>query len=363
MGFRSNKVTFQELKNPTATLPEFSDILSKMRKRSVPPSSDIKDLEVKGWAPGNGILLPLELENCVVDSSLFYVRLVSCERKVPASLLAEHVKLEESVLKKAEGKEFLSKKEKSEIRDSVIERLAPQQPVSYSASEVVITRSGRVFTDATSSSKMDAVRNYLQDATGILFEPMTPEVRLLCKLSKEKLSSISNVTFSPEKPALSTIDSLGANCLTSWLWFSDKGGKAPDGSSLIFDGDVTLEADDEGALKVVLQKGVPSVARELNEALLAGKKLTKASLALVSSGQQVSYFSLNAEDFKISAFKPELSDDDENLSADQKFSTLITAAEILSDAVTDWLCLYTGWAEDDKIKSEWLAWTKERTMR
>jgi hypothetical protein len=265
---------------------EFSKDAVKMFGRYAAPTLDKLGTDpVHGWVGGRHLLdVPITENNAFFGGHLRLI-LMKAERKVPAALLRAECMLEELAHMQAEGKAFVDRKTRSEIRKEVLNRLLPQMPPTLKGiSFVHDERAGIVYSTATSENQMDAFCVNFQKATGLDLIPVTADT-LIAKLRKINPRDLSLTSFSPEVADEEMEDAPGQDFLT-WLWFASeaRGGifKSKDHGNfaVALEGPLGFQRSGAGAHEITLRKGLPTVSAEAKTALLSGKKLRRARLML-----------------------------------------------------------------------------------
>ncbi len=260
----------------------------------------------RGWTMG-GKLLDVELRPTGAGR-LVYVAARRAERKVqPALLEAATAKAIQERLA-AEGKAFLRKAERAEVRRSVEDALLDEAQASL-ASAPLLTEVGKsvAFCGATADAELDALAMLVMGSHLPGFHLAVPE--RMAALEGVSLLGRAGTVFTPKSQALFHELRLGCEFLT-WLWWASEtqGGTFPRAGygaiTAAVEGPLTLaDAEAAGAKQVRLDDGIPTASAEAKAALLAGKTLKRARLALAADADLVFGFTLDGEDFSFRATK------------------------------------------------------------
>ena len=270
-----------------------------------------------GWVTGHGLLdTNIDLGNSQLGGC-YYLTLRQAVRKIPSSLLAALCRREEQAVMRAENKQYLSGKQKREIKEDMIEMHLNKMPPSLSGITVVIEpNSGLLYVGATSNTQIDLfVENFVQ-VTDMEPIQLTPELILEREFK----------TTSAEFPQLS-IDgrnngeiSIGRDFLMYLWYFGETVGKLQDPDygefDLMIEGPLVFAGDDDdrGSAETSVKKGgSPLRSAEAKAAISVGKKLKKAKLTITRLNQ-IWTGTFDADKFVFSGFKlpegEEMNDDE-----------------------------------------------------
>ena len=104
------------------------DAVTRFNNHVAPPLKNLGSQSQQGWVGGRHLLdAPITDENAYYGGYL-RLALVKAERKVPTSLLRAECMLEEVAYMQEEGKPFVDRKARSDIRKQVMSRLLPTMP-------------------------------------------------------------------------------------------------------------------------------------------------------------------------------------------------------------------------------------------
>lgn len=339
-----------------------NDTVLQLNDHRLPAMDYVKDAPVYGWAPGQDILPGREI---TADSLNHHghtmATLVRAERKIPTNLLRAECRAAERVRLQADGRAFLSRHDRQEIRESIVARLLPTvTPSLHGATMIHAPNSPLLFTDAVSTAAADCLVIHFRHALGFAPEPVDPQTaaRIFAKVDTRDWMPAS---FSPAMRAEGVDNSPGMDFLT-WLWFrSETVGRADTGigtAALLVEGPLKLvNSTTGGAQCSVLRKGQPVTSREAKSALLAGKKLASATFSFAVD-DEVWRATINGEDFTIRGLK--LPDAKEDLDPASFFQYRMIKLQAFADLFTGLyhsFCLTrseaSGWGHTVAKMQEW----------
>ena len=274
----------------------------------VPPIDTLLADPITGWV-GPRHLLDREItEETVLFGNYLHLGTVKAERKVPPSLLRAECKMQEIALMKERNVKFLSKKERSSIRQAVQEALLPTMPPTLTGTPCVVRLTDSVcLAQAMTEKRHDALLAEFKKATGCTLEQWTPELAAarLCGVEAETLMP---ACFAPDSSEdVKTSPGLGTEFLT-WLWYtsdSHSGVMPTTGRGeyvLALEGPLVFIVEGDGARTANLRDGNPLESAEAKTALFAGKKLRSAKLNLAQD-DKLWECTLDAMDFSFRSLK------------------------------------------------------------
>jgi len=255
------------------------------------PAIDGADGEVQGWVTGRHLL-----DRNITDESAFYggfLRLthLTAQRRIPASLLAAEVRIQELAEASTQEQGGLSRKRKTEIRQSVIKRLLPRMPPQLTGMPFVYHQtSDLVYAAALSVKQADTFGIYFQHTLDLPITPLVPGA-LAAYLRQADTRDWPPACFSPEVTDDQGDAEAGREFLT-WLWFrgeTNSGWVEPDKGErvgVLVEGPLTFVREGTGAHVTQLRKGEPLLSAEAKTALLTGKKLRQAKLTFARGDRQ-----------------------------------------------------------------------------
>lgn len=283
------------------TLPEL------LNANRLPALDSIKDAPVYGWLPGQDIIPGREITSDTIrHHGHTMATLVRAERKVPTNLLRDYCRSAERTRLAVEGRQFLSRTDRQEIRESVLAQLLPTTTPSLHGTTMLHMQNSKfLFTDAVSTAAADCLVIHFRHAIDFAPEPIEPATaaRIFARTDTRDWQPAS---FSPAMRAEGVDNSPGMDFLT-WLWFiAEKDGRIEtrEGlASLLVEGPLKLvNSTTGGAQCSVLRKGQPVTSREAKAALMAGKKLASATFSF-AIGEDVWRANINGDDFSIRGLK------------------------------------------------------------
>jgi hypothetical protein len=286
MSFESGSVTFR-LFLVEKPLPR--NVVEAFAREAAPPIGRMGIDEVAGWVGGRHALdVPIDGDNARFGG---YLRLawMRAQRKVPSSLFRAHCALEEVAAMKAANKPFLGRRDRSEIRRTVLARLLPQMPPQIRAVPFVVDHTDSILYAPTMSEPLsDVFRAHFLRTTGVGLAPLDAGTAAAHR-RRVDVSEWGRTSFSPDAGEEEVNESPGQDFLT-WLWFAAeaRGGMLDDPAGQPFgfmiEGPLLFEMAGAGAHETVLRRGSPTASIEARAALRAGKKLRRARLT-VARGQ------------------------------------------------------------------------------
>jgi hypothetical protein len=284
MGFDRGSVSFRMFYLTKSFGPS---LVERFAANAAPPIDTLGHEPIQGWVTGRHLLdTRLSEENCVFGGYL-HATLMRAERKIPEALLRAHSRLEEEVQLRERNANTLPRQVRSEIRDSIYERLLPTMPPTLTGIPVVVDfRNDRVLAGALSDLQLERFSGAFRETAGLLPVALNAET---AALKRKKLNSrdVSPVSFSPDEevPPDENV-SLGMDFLTwLWWWWETEGGrfrieKSGPELAMMLEGPVTFFREGQGAHEAVLRKGNPFDSREAGIALLGGKRVKRAKFTL-----------------------------------------------------------------------------------
>lgn len=284
-----------------------SSLVDAFAKNAAPPISSLNRDPISGWVTGRHLFdRDISEETCLFGPYL-HAQLMRAEKKIPASLLRAHLKMEEDIELRAREAEFLTRAAKAEVKQRVVESLLPTMPPTLSSIPVVVDfRNTLLLATALSDKQIDTLSPVFKETAGTLPILLTAETAAL-RRKRINANDLEPVSFSPDGTLEPPIEStLGMDFLT-WLWFAweKEGGvyHLPDGREfgIMLEGPITFFREGQGAHEALLRKGTPLNSREAYTALFCGKKLKRAKF-VVAIGDEVYSATMDA-DFAIRSLK------------------------------------------------------------
>ncbi len=283
MSFESGSISFRAFFVPR-DMPE--NVVAQFAEHTAPAISHLNEEPIQGWVGGRHLLdRPVSEENAYYAGHL-RLTLLQAERKIPPALLKAEQTMEELAQLQATGKEFLNRKEKSEIRQQVVERLLPQMPPQLKGIHLVHSPAERmVYATAISEKQLDAFQIHVARTLGFALIPALPS-DIALRRKKLDVEELPPSSFSPDLEDRQVSYVIGEDFLT-WLWYMsemERGAIVVEDLgevSILIEGPLTFHMEGDGAHLTVLRKGEPLVSAEAKTALRAGKKLKQARLNIV----------------------------------------------------------------------------------
>ena len=324
----------------------------------------------RGWVTGRHLLDSKITEDSAMHAGWVRLALRLAERKVPSALLQAECRMEELAAMAAEGKAYLKAKQRSEIRQSVTERLLPNMPPQLKAIPFLHKPgSAHLYATALPISQLDVFNASMAATLGFGGEPATPEV-LGVLLKKVDLRDLPGTSFSPEMEGEAMEAAPGREFLT-WLWFkseSQNGRMAlSEGRELgvLVEGPLTFTHEGNGAHSAVLKKGEPVNSIEAKTCLLGGKKLKEAKITFALDDENTWSFGIEADQFLFRGLK--LPQGEGQLDAVSRFQERMIFLEQWREMFLDLFGAFAGARADSKkwkaTVSDIREWVKGRPAR
>lgn len=365
MPFESGSVSFRMYELPRE-LPESP--LDGFLNRVAPPLDTIKDQPVYGWVTGRHLL-----DRQLDDTNAYfggYLRLclLQAERKIPTSLLRAELKQEELVRMAVSGNESISRRERTEMKQEIVDRLLPNMPPQLKG--MTFTHrpgDGLLFAETLAEKQVDVFVSYLRDALGFPPQLLTPET-LALRIGHCDSREWSPCSYSPEVDPDRASPLAGHDFMT-WLWHRSEldPDRVPAGkeghAGVLIEGPLTLVMEGGGAHEISLRKGNPTQSAEAKACLLAGKKLRKAAVTL-TRGEATWKMTMDGETLAVRGLKPMLGEG--TLDAVSRFQDRMQQVETVSRL---WLGLYEAFVEERRDPEAWKArvkamreWVQDRNV-
>lgn len=366
MAFEQGSVGFRMLVFPRS-LPE--DAVERFAQHTAPPLTGGGSGSLSGWVTGRHLLDRQINEETAHYGGWLRLTLLLAERKIPASLLRAECRMEELALQAAEGKAFLNRNQRAEIKKAVTDRLLPTMPPQLKGLAFVHRpEDPTVYTDALPTGACDRLCARFQSTLGFAPHPLTPEAAALLR-KRIDTADWHPTSFSPEVDDGEMEVKPGREFLT-WLWFlaetaEDKPVVEGHGEiDLLIEGPLTFEHEGQGAHVITLRNGQPMTSAEAKTCLLSGKKLRQARLSL-TQGDQVWSCTVDADGFAFRGLR--LPESREASLPVARFQERMILLETFRDL---FLGLYDAFLAERKTASAWKQtqqalhrWVVERTAR
>lgn len=300
MSFESGSVSFRMFYVPV----EIPETIHERFADEVLGSIDfITDDELTGWV-GARHLLDREIhEGSAWPGGHLRLTLCQAQRKIPASLLRAECRIEEAVWMQTEGRDYVNRQTRSEIKQQVTERLLPEMPPTLKGIDFCYDRAaGILYATALSEKQLDAFLINFTKTTGAKLIPVDPASaawsEAQCRTNQWPLWSFAADQWADCSPGREFL---------MWLWFMSeaKGGHAelPGGGSFaaLVEGPLLFDQEEQG--ETIVRKGEPMLSAETRAALLSGKKLRRAKLTLARSDEEAWSVTLDADEFIFRSLK------------------------------------------------------------
>ncbi len=305
MPFDRGTMSFCVCRLPQA-LPD--DAIARFQSKAAGPLEYVKEEPSLGWVSGRHLLETDINDMTAYAGGFLHLCLRQAQRKVPGALLQAETRMRELQRLQENGGEFLSRKERKEIKEDVIDRLMPQMPPQLGATPFVVDPGAeRLYLGATSEKQCDAFLAYFYETMGFEPQPMTPEFAA-AQAYEDEIDMLPVLNFSPELPDSDAWGAVGENFLT-WLWFfcEDRNGVLPKTQlgefSCGFEGPLVFVSEGDGAQESALRRGAPTISAEAKAALSVGKKLRRAKINLALSKDEIWSATIDAQYFTFRSLK------------------------------------------------------------
>lgn len=363
MAFNEKNVSFRMFYIPEGLDPRD---LECFQKNAAPPITVLGDDPVYGWVTSRFLLDTDIKEETVVISGYLYLTLLKAEKKIPAALLKAECKLEQIALMQAEGRETLSRKEKSQIKKEVTARLLPDMPPTLTGIEMVYDPiENLIYAECTTDKQTDTFISLFEQTTGRKLIALTPETAAV-KRKNINIRDIPPCSFSPEVDAPAPEDFFGREFLTWVCFFCEQLGgviKMDNAGEFGFmlDGPVTMvNSGGQGAHVTTLKKGMPLASREATISLQGDKKLKQAKM-IIARGEEIWETMFDADEF---VFRSTKLPKGEQLSGESKFQERMLFLQGMTQVI---LSLYDKFLDIRYDDERWVKmlddiheWVKER---
>jgi hypothetical protein len=363
MSFSEKNVSFKMFYLPGGIDPRD---LKCFQNNVAPPLTILGDEPVHGWVTSRFLLDTDIKEETVVISGYLYLTLMKAERKIPTALLKAECKLEEIAQMQAEGKDFLSRKEKSAIKKEITARLLPKMPPMLTGIEMVYdSNENIVYAECTTDKQTDVFIHMFEQTTNKKLIPLTPESAAV-KRANINIRDIPVCSFSPDVEEPAPEDFFGREFLTWVCYFCEKLSgiinlELSGEFGIMLDGPVTLvNTGVQGAHVTQLRNGLPLASSEATTALLGDKKIKQAKM-IIARKDEVWETHFDADEF---IFRSTKLPKGEQLAGESKFQERMLFTQGMTQVV---LTLYDKFLEvryDDEKWAKTLddihVWMKDR---
>lgn len=305
MGFESGAVSVRMVELPRPFPKNWLERFAA-HKAGLLETMDVE--KQSGWVTGRHLLDTHLTEESAQYAGWIRLTWREAKRKVPAALLKAECKMEELARMAAEGKTHLKPKIRSEIKESVRDRLLPNMPPQLKAIPFVYRPgSHHLYVGALNDTSLDTFRGALRESVEMTGTPAFP-ADLGQRLKNIDLMDFPGASFSREMADVAMEATPGRDFLT-WLWFKAEAqnGRVVLGTGqtvdVLIEGPLTFAYEGNGAFETVLRKGLPEMSAEARTSLLAGKKLRRATLHFALDAAAEWRFQLDADTFVVKSLK------------------------------------------------------------
>lgn len=233
------------------------------------------------------------------------------ERRVAPALLKKHLRLrmdKELEEIKSQGKRFISRERKRELKEEVLLRLRIRaMPVPQEYQVMWDSRTGHVYLATTKRKVIEVFKNFFDQTFQVELQEITPRVVAskfaVTEEQKEALENFEPTLFFGTN-AWRTIDEMEQDFLT-WLWFSTENGGTfvgPDGNPFAasLERKIVVELEEWNSKKKASVSGPLSALEEAVTGLRLGKKVVSAGLYL-EQGDGTWLFTVQSLNFRLNS--------------------------------------------------------------
>lgn len=199
MGFMSASVGFTRYRIVEDDIPqslwaEVEDRLKRNAFRDIDASAEERSF---GWVSFDNMLDP-EFAICPPEKGAYLAFTLRLDtRRIPPAVLKKHVAVamaEAMRVMREQGKKFLAKEQKAEIRDQVELRLrARSLPIPACFDVLWDTTSQTVYLASTQSKLMELFEELFTHTFGLHLEPMTPYFMALRTLGADRQTELDEL--------------------------------------------------------------------------------------------------------------------------------------------------------------------------
>lgn len=342
------------------------NVAELLNANRLPALDSVKDAPVYGWLPGQDITPGREVTSDTIrHHGHIMATLVRAERKVPTNLLRAYCRAQERNRLEAEGRQFLSRHDRQELRESILARLLPTTtPALHGTAMLHMQNSKFLFTDAVSTAAADCLVIHFRHAVGFAPEPIEPQTaaRIFSRVDTRDWMPLAYGAI----PAEGCDNHPGYDFLT-WLWYkSETEGRVDTGAgraALLVEGPLKLvNTCTGGAQATALRKGQPVTSSEAKAALLAGKKLASATFSF-AIGDEVFRATISGEDFTFRGLKlPDAGPDavDASTAFQHRAIKLYEFADLFTGLYASYCATRSVQSDASALQANMRIWVRER---
>ena len=269
-----------------------AEVLPALAENAIPPVEMLHDQPLVGWAAPRFLLdRDISDETCHAGSFL-HLFLAKAQRKIPSSLLNAYCRMEEIAYMKEQGKNYVNRATRRQIKESVVKRVLPKMPPALSGNEVAVDlKRSLLYTDAKTDAQLDALSAAFAQAAHTALVPLDA-AGAAERLFNVRADELAPVSYTPENNGDFVVNDPGLDFFTwlAWRFLSGDGsfplpGAGAPRADIVLDGPVSLLLEAQGAFQTSLRHGTPLLSRECKTALLGGKKIASFKLLLTLGGE------------------------------------------------------------------------------
>ena len=286
MPFENGRISFR-IFSLSKDLP--SDYIDRFARHCAPPIESCSGGNTSGWVTGRHMLDRDIREETAHYAGYLRMALLEIEKKIPPSLLKAECQMEELAVMEAEGRPFLNRKERSDIRKEVYERLLPEMPPQMKEIPFIhMPGSKTLYASALSIGKCDLICSRFLSTMGYNITPCAPD-RLIELLGTADYRGWRGASFSPRIDDEAFEADPGSEFMTWLLYIYDACEACVEHPELgrieiMIEGPLRFYHEGKGVHETMLKSGEPIRSPEATISLMSGKKLKQAKLTLAVNG-------------------------------------------------------------------------------
>ena len=356
---------------PSELLTQIPDKLRQFAFRDI---DDLPEMQAYGWVCFED-MLDREWRTAPPQKGAYLVFSLRLDtRRIPAGVIKKHVALalrEEKERMESQGKKFISRERKKELKEQVLLRLRQRfLPTPAEFNVVWEPDRNEVWFASTQGKMIDLFMEAFLNTFDLYLEQIEPyslAEGLLDDVEMGKLDSSKSTRFTgePGSDGLMLGNVLGKEFLT-WLWFQsdvapgafvDKDGQP---FSVSMEQRIVVQGGQGEAEETASVAGTLSPLREARFGLGKGKKVTRATIRM-EKDELAFQFTLSADDFTLGSMKfpkvekPE-EDDDPDAMLLERFYLMEVCLGLLESLYASFLRLRlsAAWGETVQEITAWI---------
>ena len=319
MGILSASCSFTRFKI-TEPVPKelWMEIPAKLRQFAFQDIDDIAEERGWGWTSFED-MLDMQWRSAPPEKGAYLAFALRLDtRRIPPAVLKKYVTIalrEEEGRIKEQGKKFIARDRKNELRDQVKLRLMGRfLPIPAVFDVAWATDTNIVYLASTQTKLIELFMNHFTLTFDLHLEPMTPYALAASMLELWPVWMILNPPALYKRPTMNepylgqTTDMVLGQEFLTWLWFRSEtqpmGFKDKEGVpfSMNLEQRIVVQGGEGDSLETASVSGSLSQLREVRLGLRTGKKVTRA-LVRFEREELAWQTTIKAEDFSLGSFK------------------------------------------------------------